>query len=162
MLSGLEWALLRWHESYERFTREALSSSGSASLTAQEAMLLHVIRMHDRPKTMSMIANLLNRTDIQNLQYSTRKLIALKLVMRVKSGRAKSPSLSATPAGKRLCDALAESRRETLLEGLRSLEELTGRLQTVTKAASMLTALYDQAERQAVRPPSALPKPIER
>ena len=161
-LSELEWTLLRWHESYERFTREALNTVGNTALTAQETMLLHIIRMHDRPKTTSMIANLLNRTDIQNLQYSTRKLVSLKLVGKVKSGRAKSAALTATPLGRRLCDDLAEFRRATLLETLRSLEGLAGRLGSVTKTASMLTAMYDEAEREAVRPPGAASKPIDR
>jgi len=157
-LSELEWTLLRWHESYARFTRESLATVGNVVLSAQEVMILHIIRMHDRPKTTSMIANLLNRTDIQNLQYSTRKLISHKLVSRVKSGRAKSPAMTATPLGRRLCDALAESRRAMLLESLRSLEGLPERLHAVAKTASMLTALYDQAERAAVRPLPALPK----
>ena len=52
-------------------------------------MILHLIRMRDRLKTSSMIANLLNRTDAHNLQYSTRKLIAQKLVTKVKHGAGK-------------------------------------------------------------------------
>ena len=73
-LSEFEWTLLRWHESYARFTRESLARASNTPLTPQEIMILHIIRIHDRPKTTRMIANLLNRTDIQNLQYSMRKL----------------------------------------------------------------------------------------
>lgn len=157
-LSELEWTLLRWYESYSRLARESLARAGNSAVSPQEVMILHVIRMHDRPKTSSMIANLLNRTDIQNLQYSTRKLIAQKLVSKVKSGRAKSAALTATPAGKKLCDDLAEFRRTMLLDSLQSLEDLPGRLRATAKTASMLTALYDQAERESVRPPAISPR----
>lgn len=157
-LSEFEWALVRWYESYVRFTRESLAAVGGGQLTSQEVMILHVIRMHDRPKTASMIANLLNRTDIQNLNYSARKLITLKLVSKAKHGTTKSAALTATALGRRLCDDIAEYRRTALLESLRAVGDLSERLHSVANATSLLTALYDQAEREAVRPVSSLSK----
>lgn len=157
-LSEFEWALVRWYESYVRFTRESLAAVGGGQLTAQEVMILHVIRMHDRPKTASMVANLLNRTDIQNVNYSTRKLIAQKLVSKVKQGAAKSAALTATALGRRLCDDIATYRRTALLDSLRAVGDLPERLHSVANATSLLTALYDQAEREAVRPVFLLSK----
>ena len=46
-----------------------------------EHMILHIIRMHNRPKNSITIARMMNRDDLANLQYSLRKLEAAGLVV---------------------------------------------------------------------------------
>jgi predicted MarR family transcription regulator len=143
----LEWALLRWREAFERYQREALSRLSYSNLNTQEGLLLHIIRMQDRPKSTGMIANLLNRDDVQNIQYSLRKLVAEKLVKKVKDGAGKSFNLTVTEKGRQLTDDLVDLRRKILIKQLEGIEKNESRILESAKMVSMMTALYNEAGR---------------
>lgn len=145
----LEWALIRWWEALERYQREALSRLGHPKLNTQEVLILHTVRMQDRPKTTGMIANLLNRDDIQNVQYSVRKLVAEKMVKKIKDTSGKSYSLTVTEKGRRFTEDLAELRRRFLISQLEGIENSEARLLEAAKMVSMMTALYNEAGRIA-------------
>ena len=145
----LEWALIRWWEALERYQREALSRLRQSHLNTQEVLILHIIRMQDRPKSTGMIANLLNRDDIQNIQYSLRKLVAEKMIKKVKDGAGKSYSLAVTEKGRRFTDELAEIRRRFLISQLEGIENNETRLLEASKMVSMMTALCNEAGRIA-------------
>lgn len=145
----LEWALIRWREAFERYQREALSRLGQSNLNSQEVSILHTIRMQDRPKSTGVIANLLNRDDIQNIQYSLRKLVAEKMIKKVKDGAGKSYNLTVTEKGRRFTDDMADLRRSFLIQQLESVENNETRLLEASRMVSMMTALCNEAGRIA-------------
>lgn len=140
----LEWALIRWSEAFERYQREVLSRLRQAHLSSQEVLILHTIRMQDRPKSASMLANLLNRDDIQNIQYSLRKLVAEKLVKKVKDGAGKSYNLTVTEKGRQFTEEMAELRRQFLIQPLGDVGNNEVRLLEAAKMVSLMTALYNE------------------
>ena len=147
-----EWSLVRWTQAFERYQREALSRMRQSNLTTSEALILHIIRMQDRTKSTGMIANLLNRDDIQNIQYSLRKLVAEKLIKKVKDGAGKSYNVAVTEKGRKLTDGLAKLRRNFLIQQLTNLESGEQRLLDAAKMVSMMTALCNEA--------GSIPSPI--
>jgi predicted MarR family transcription regulator len=143
----LEWAMLRWGEAFERYQRELLSRLNQTSLNTQEVQLLHTIRLQDRPKSTAIIASLLNRDDIQNVQYSLRKLVAQKLVKKVKDGAGKSYNLTVTEKGRRVTDDLVAMRRRFLIEQLEGIEHNESRLLEAARMVSLMTAICNEAGR---------------
>jgi predicted MarR family transcription regulator len=94
-----------------------------------------------------MIASLLNRDDIQNVQYSLRKLMAAGLIEKAKGGGGKNANLTATLKGRKFCDDFANIRRELLIAHVARLENGESRLLYSAKTVSMLTGLYDEVGR---------------
>lgn len=140
----LEWAMFRWCETFERYQLEVLSRLNQSSLSTHETRILHVIRLQDRPKSTSMIASLLNRDDIQNVQYSLRKLIAQKLIKKVKDV-GKGYNLAVTEKGRRLTDDLAAFRRRSYIEQLGAVEDGEAKLQAAAKMVSLVTGMCNEA-----------------
>jgi predicted MarR family transcription regulator len=143
----LEWSLLRWQQAYSRFTRQALNMLDLSTMSVQEMDILHVVGLHDRPKPAGMIANLLNRDDLQNIQYSLRKLLGMKLVQKAKDGSGKNVNLTVTNKGRQVCDEYANIRRMLLIEQVGQLEDAENRLLRAAKTVSIYTGLYDEAGR---------------
>lgn len=151
----LEWAMIRWSETFERYQFEVLSRLNQSSLNTQEIRILHAIRMQDRPKSTAIIASVLNRDDIQNIQYSLRKLIAQKMIKKVKDGVGKSYNLAVTEKGRRLTEDLADFRRRFLIEQLETVEHSETKLLAAARMVSMMTAMCNEAGRTFERGPSA-------
>ncbi|GAA4017907.1 winged helix DNA-binding protein [Actimicrobium antarcticum] len=146
----IEWSLVRWWEAFNRYQNELLSRLSQGNLTPQEVHILHIIRMQDRPKSTSMVANLLNRDDIQNIQYSLRKLVAEKLIRKVKDGVGKSYSLAVTEKGKRFTEEIAELRRQFLIQQLGSMKDSEARLLEAARTLGLMTAMYNEAGRMSL------------
>jgi predicted MarR family transcription regulator len=142
-----EWAMLRWHEAFDRYNRQALNMLGLATVSIPEMSILHIVRLHDRAKPASMIANLLNRDDVQNIQYSLRKLMGLKLIQKAKDGSGKNSNVEVTDKGRQVCDEVASIRRQLLIQQIGQLENGEARLLFAAKTVSMLIGLYDEAGR---------------
>ena len=145
----LEWALLRWREAFDRYNLHALNMLGLPAMGIAEMLVLHMVRLHDRPKPSNMIASLLNRDDIQNVQYSLRKLLSAGLIAKEKGSSAKNANLVATEAGRELTDQLAEIRTLLVVSQAEQLENGEVRLLYSAKTVSMLTGLYDEAGRSS-------------
>lgn len=143
----LEWAMFRWSETFERYQLEVLSRLNQASLNTQEVRILHVIRLQERPKSTAIVASLLNRDDIQNVQYSLRKLIAQKMVKKVKDGVGKSYNLAVTEKGRRLTEELAKFRRRFLIEQLEAVEDGEAKLLAAARMVSLMTVMCNEAGR---------------
>ncbi len=146
----LEWAMLRWGQAFERYHCEMMNRLDQSGLSTQEVMILHAIRMQDRPKSAAMIAGLLNRDDIQNIQYSLRKLIAQKCVKKVRDGVGKGFNLAVTDRGRRLSDDVAALRRRLLIEQLAGVENNTPRLMEAARVVSLMTAMCNEAGRTSL------------
>lgn len=143
----LEWVLLRWREAFDRYNLHALNILGLPTMGIAETLVLHIVRLHDRPKPANMIASLLNRDDIQNVQYILRKLMSAGLIAKEKGSSAKNANLIATQNGRELSDQLAEIRARLVVSQVAQLENGEARLLYSAKTVSIMTALYDEAGR---------------
>lgn len=108
--------------------------------------VLNVIRMHDRAKSISDIARLLNRDDISNLQYSVRKLVKAGLISKVGTeGNKKGATYTTTERGVEATDKYAHFRRELLIPLTGAIEDSDQRMESVAKVLSLMSGIYDQA-----------------
>jgi len=67
--TGYEWSILRFQQAFKRWITQLAEISGLSELSYIEIVIIHVIRMQDRPKSAAAIARQLNRDDIPNIQY---------------------------------------------------------------------------------------------
>lgn len=159
-----EWSLLRFHEAFERFCLQLASTCGLGSLTYQDIVILHVIGMQDRPKPVTIIARLLNRDDIPNIQYSLRKLVGYGYIQKAKEEQSKNQVYSMTEEGKQRAEYYAELRRQLLSKQTAHIDKIDEKQAESARLVSILTGIYDEAGRIAATYPAPdleEPAPIE-
>lgn len=147
MTTEFEWAVLRFEQAFQRFCLQVGSMCGLGDLSYPELVLLHVIRMQDRPKTAAVIARQLNMDGITNVQYSLRKLLKYKLVIKVKGSNNKIHTYDVTKAGVSMLSEYARIRQDILTEQTKNIENIDKKLYEAAKLISMLTGTYDEASR---------------
>ena len=147
MSTDFEWSILRFQQAFERWITQLADITGLAELSYIEIIIIHVIRMQDRPKTAANIARQLNRDDIPNIQYCLRKLVKMKLCRKVTEAGSKSSAFEVTDKGKRLTNNYAKVRREILTEQSKNIDRIDEKLKDATQVISLLTGLYDEAGR---------------
>ncbi len=144
-----EWTLLRFHEAFQRYCLQIGSTAGLGNLTYQELIILNVIRMQDRPKPVTIIARLLNRDDIPNIQYSLRKLTSLDLIEKDKESSSKIHNYAMTSLGREKIDRYAELREALLTTQTSSIDKVDEKMAESARLISLLTGIYDEAGRIA-------------
>lgn len=149
MTTEFEWSILRFQQAFERFCLQVGNICGLVELSFPELILLHVIGMQERPKTAALIARQLNSDAINNIQYSLRKLLNYKLIVKIKEGNGKIFTYDATKKGRALVNEYAQIRQMVLTEQTKSIEEIDRKLYETAKLISLLTGLYDEASRIA-------------
>jgi len=147
-VTELEYALMRTFEAFGRWQAECLANVADLQATGPENAILHVIRMHDRPKSIRDIARLTNREDIPNIQYSLRKLNKAGLIKRMGSGRA-GVTYTVTEEGRRITDRYAEIRKSLLISMLKELQHSDERFRQATSTLELIGGIYEQAARIA-------------
>lgn len=156
-VAELEYALMRAYEAFGRWQAECLACVSELAASGPENAMLHIIRMHDRPKTIKDLARLSNRDDVPNMQYSLRKLLAAGLIERQGSGRS-GVTYSVTEKGRAVTDHYADVRAALLIKAVQSVPDLGVRLQEATDTLELLTGIYEQVARSAAThrvPPKA-------
>jgi predicted MarR family transcription regulator len=115
------------------------------AFSGTDTALLHVIRMHERPKSISELARLLKRDDLSNLQYGVRKILkAGRIGKSGHSGSKKEVAYQVSVLGREVTDRYAGFRKELLI----SMAQATaGNLdfESLARALTMMSAIYDQA-----------------
>lgn len=144
-LTELEFALLRCREAFDHFVVQGAKAASDLDIGAADAVMLHVIRMHERAKSAQTIARLLNRDDIQNVQYSLRKLIAQELVRKTRTG--KTIEYAVTESGSRATDRFAHLKGLLLSEPSRAVVGIEEKLVEAAKLLMLMTGLYEEAAR---------------
>ena len=147
MTTEFEWSILRFQQAFERFCLQVANISGLVELSYPELILLHVIGMQERPKTAALIARQLNSDAINNIQYSLRKLLNYKLIIKIKEGGGKIYTYDVTKKGRAMVNEYAQIRQLVLTEQTKSIEEIDRKLYESAKLISLLTGLYDEAAR---------------
>jgi predicted MarR family transcription regulator len=142
-----EWSILRYQQAFERWITQLADISGLAELSYTEIVIMHVIRMQNRPKTAASIARQLNRDDIPNIQYCLRKLVKMGLCRKTQESGIKTSTYEVTEKGNTLTDSYAELRREILTNQTKSIDRVDEKLREATQLISLLTGLYDEASR---------------
>ena len=144
-LTELEFAILRVAAAFERWRSDCMACCIDASFSGADTAMLHVIRMHDRPKSISEIGRLLNRDDLSNLQYGIRKLINAGVIEKAgPSDSKKGATYVATELGCEITDRFAEFRRELLVTLMQSMSTDIG-LPNAAKILNLMAGIYDQA-----------------
>jgi predicted MarR family transcription regulator len=142
----LEFSILRISAAFDRWQKDCLSCCVEGGLSGMDNAVLHFIRMHDRPKSISEVARLMNRDDISNLQYSLRKLTKAGLIGRAGKGDSKrTATYEATAEGVRVSDLFAQFRRELLLSLTDSIKDMDKDILTACKVLNLAAGLYDHA-----------------
>ena len=146
----LEWALMRFMTAFNRYNENIVKSISGHTLSASEINLLHVLRMHDTPKTAGVLASLLNRHDYSNIQYGLRKLRELKLIrLHAKSGT-KQYSYEMTAEGTKITDKFVVFREENISEPIGRLHDWEEKFDATTQITRKLTGIYEDAAREAL------------
>lgn len=148
-VTELEFSLMRVMEAFSRWVAAADEMVGMSELKHAEHVILHVIRMQNRPKTGATIARLLNRDDLPNIQYSLRKLESAGLVMKRKEAGTKIHTYSITELGERLTNEYAKLRRELLMRNLTTITDFDARIQDATQLLSLMTGIYEESARNS-------------
>ncbi|MCC7413748.1 MAG: winged helix DNA-binding protein [Gammaproteobacteria bacterium] len=145
--TDFEWSVLRFQQAFERYVMQLAAVCGMPELSFPEIVILHVIRMQERPKTAAVIARQINRDDIPNIQYSLRKLVKLKLARKVRESGGKIFAYDVTKRGRLVLDRYADLRNEVLTQQMTNIEDIGRKLRDTARLLSLLTGLYDEAGR---------------
>lgn len=144
-LTELEFAIFRVSAAFERWQSDCLACCHGGAFSGTDTAVLHVIRMHDRPKSISEIGRLLKRDDIANLTYGVRKLLKAGLVEKSESaGSKKDVTYKVTRLGAAVTTDYANFRRELLV----SMTQATAGnvdFEAIASALNFMAAMYDQA-----------------
>ena len=147
-LTEIEFALLRNYSAFNRWMDDcaACCHISEHPCNGNDYAILNIIRMHDRPKSISDVARLTNRDDIPNLQYSIKKLTRAGLIEKVgmkenKRGTTYKP----TSQGISATNTYADFRREILLPLIQTIQRSGEKTDQVTRVLSLMSGIYDQA-----------------
>src|SRR3984957_15260815 len=149
-LSDFEFGLERVAQAYYRWKAPWLSAVGDGPLTGDDVAVLNVVRMGDEPKRLSEIGQLLNRVDVPNLQYATRKLVRGGLIETEGSSSPKETRSRATATGHAVTEAYAALRAATLPPMLEALDGWAAKSETTSIQLDLISSLYAQAARVAI------------
>ena len=142
----LEFAIMRISSAFDRWQKDCISCCVDGGLSGIDNAVLHIIRMHERPKSISDVARLMNRDDISNLQYTLRKLTKLGLIARAGGSDSKrTAAYEVTAKGTKVSDLFAQFRRELLLSLTESIKDLDVDILTASKVLNITSGLYDHA-----------------
>jgi predicted MarR family transcription regulator len=149
-LSEFEFGLERLAQAYYRWKAACLAAVCDVPLTGDDVAVLNVVRMGDEPKRLSEIGQLLNRVDVPNLQYATRKLVRAGLIETEGSSSRKETRYRATATGRSVTEAYAALRAATLPPMLEALDSWTAKSETTRIQLELISSLYAQAAQVAI------------
>ncbi|WP_179957711.1 winged helix DNA-binding protein [Exilibacterium tricleocarpae] len=147
-LTEIEFALFRNFAAFSRWMDDCAACCHTSvhPCNGMDYAVLNVVRMHERAKSISEIARLMNRNDLSNLQYSVRKLVKAELIEKLGSNDHKrGATYQATRQGVAATDRYAEFRRELLVSLTQSISNSEENMNQVARVLSLLSGIYDQA-----------------
>lgn len=148
-VTDLEYAVMRAYQSFVRWQSECMASVTSTPLSGQENSLLHIIRMHERPKTIKDLQHLTNRQDSANMQYELRKLLKAKLIDKYGTARTGIYYI-ATTEGIQVCDDYAKLRSEVLLQAAEAVALIKSNATKATTCLEQMEKIYESATREVI------------
>jgi predicted MarR family transcription regulator len=149
-LTDFEFGLERLAQAYYRWKAACLAAVCDVPLTGDDVAVLNVVRMGDEPKRLSEIGQLLNRVDVPNLQYATRKLVRVGLIETEGSSSRKETRYRATSSGHSVTEAYAALRAATLPPMLEALDGWAAKSEMTSSHLDLISSLYAQAAQVAI------------
>jgi predicted MarR family transcription regulator len=149
-LSDFEFRLERLAQAYYRWKAACLAAVCDVPLTGDDVAVLNVVRMGDEPKRLSEVGQLLNRVDVPNLQYATRKLVRAGLIETEGGSSRKETRYRATATGRSVTEAYAALRAATLPPMLDALDGWAAKSETAGNHLDLISSLYAQAAQAAI------------
>ena len=149
-LSDFEFGLERLAQAYYRWKAACLSAVCDVPLTGDDVAVLNVVRMGDEPKRLSEIGQLLNRVDVPNLQYATRKLARAGLIETEGGSSRKETRYRVTTTGHSVTEAYAALRAATLPPMIDALDGWTAKSEAISAQLDLISGLYAQAAQIAI------------
>ncbi|HEY5789580.1 MAG TPA: winged helix DNA-binding protein [Gammaproteobacteria bacterium] len=145
LVTQLEYALLRASAAFDRWQSECLAAVMNKDFSSTDNVILHIVRMKDRPKGITEIARLMDRNDIANLQYSIKKLTRFGLIERDGSSKRRGTAYKVTAQGREVTDRYAEVRANVLVKALPHMQDKEEQFETAEWLLNLMKGLYDQA-----------------
>jgi len=149
-LSEFEFALERLAQSYYRWKASCLAAVCEVPLTGDDVAVLNVVRMGDEPKRLAEVGQLLNRVDVPNLQYATRKLTRAGLIETEAGSSRKETRYRATARGRAVTEDYAALRAATLPPMFEAMPGWTEGRSEVSTQLDRMSGVYSQATRVAI------------
>jgi predicted MarR family transcription regulator len=149
LVTEFEWALIRLYEAFSRWVATSSSVLIDEDIKFSEHMILHVIRMHNRPKNSVTIARMMNRDDVANIQYSLRKLEAADLIVKSREKSGKTFAYTVTEKGKQITQGYADIRSDLLIRAISTISNIDERIADMTQTIGVLTGIYEEMARSA-------------
>ncbi|OZD80330.1 hypothetical protein CH298_02320 [Rhodococcoides fascians] len=146
LVTAFEFAMIQAFEAFQRSVVQIQRIVGDVNIQFGEGVLLHIVRMQERPKDATTIARLMNRDDLQNVLYGLRKLGSLGLVRKVRVGA--TTLFEITDDGIDATDRYAKLRREIIVSGMADIVDVQERMRRTTELLHSLTGHYDTAARE--------------
>lgn len=146
-LSEFEFGLIIASNAFNRWAVRCMGASGMKDMTITDVLVLHHINHRAREKKLADIAFILNIEDTHVVNYSLKKLQALKLVQTEKRG--KEVLYSTNERGRELCERYSQIREQVLVSSLTGDGTESFELGELARFLRVLSGLYDQAARSA-------------
>ena len=144
-LTELEFSIIRVSAAFERWQSDCLACCHGQSFSGSDTAVLHVIRMHDRSKSISEIGRLLKRDDQSNLQYGIRKLLKAGLIEKAEETSSKKRvKYQVSELGRKVTSDYSEFRNDLLMSLARDVID-SDNLESLARILNLMSGLYDQA-----------------
>lgn len=153
-LYELQHAAICYMEAFYRYIEMQLHlASDEANLSGADCVILHAIRIGDRPKSIRELQLFTNRSDVANIQYSIKKLSAAGLIERAKQAKraaGQGAVYALTGRGRKVTDDYVRARKALIGMIPQAPESVAGDARTATRLLLQLTGLYDHVSRSLV------------
>lgn len=141
-------AALCYIEAFQRHVaRQLIAITGDTSLSAQDCIVLHAIRLGQRPKSITDVQHFLNRRDVANVQYSVKKLIKAGLVERAPRDAGRGTSYRLTAEGQRVSEIYVGNRKRLVRDVLHGRNGFQEEAEVATRLLMSLTGIFDHLSR---------------
>jgi len=144
-VTEFEWGILRFISAFERSCVQLSRLASAEGLKFQEVILVHVVAMQRGKPTAASLARQLNRDDVQNLQYSLRKLVEGNYLLQSKKAGSRVVTYSIDTKGQQFVEDYAGIRSKLLASRTGFIEDIDAKLSSASQLIGVLTGIYDSA-----------------
>ena len=154
-LSDFEYGLIVGGAAFHYWVDRCMAASGMPGISAQDALILHAVNHRARNRKLADICLVMHIEDPHVVSYALKKLIAYGLAGCEKVGRERR--YAATAKGDALCERYRAVRDHVLVRNLAWLGDQQALIGSAASFLRTMTALYDQAARNATVEGAAMP-----
>ncbi len=144
-VTELEWGILRFFAAFERSCEQLSRLATADGLKFQEVIVVGVVAMQRGHPTASSLARQLNRDDVQNLQYTLRKLVDNGYLSQSKKTGSRVVTYAVSKKGRKFVTDYFTVRSKLLTKKTGLIEDIDAKLSGASELISVLTGLYDGA-----------------